>query len=67
MAAVMNKPKVEAEVRGGNYKLSFWKQAKGFFKTPFEKNRKESRDNKSQDYDLPDVSELDADCESILR
>ena len=66
MAAVQNKPKVEAKGRGGNYKLRFWKQAKGFFKTPFGKNRKESRDNKSQDYDLPDVSELNADCESIL-
>jgi hypothetical protein len=59
MAAVQNKPKVEAKGRGGNPKLSFWKKTKGFFRAPFVKNKFESSDSESQDYCSTSESEYD--------
>ena len=67
MAAVQNKPKVKAKGRGGNSRLSFWKQTKGFFKTPFEKNKIESSDSESQDYDSSDESESNTDNVSSVE
>jgi len=63
MAAVQNKPKVEAKGRGGNSRLSLWKKTKRFFKASFERNGKKPSDSESQDYDFSE--EFESDTESV--